>query len=1297
MFNFLVVFLRCLNFLFFTAVIQGSDSSVLNVSQVRGVVQNIEMATQVGQSGQDQVATLKDLENIFGSRMNVLSVDMNNFSTQELQSIAFGGYSLISNPFNRSASVSLNILKNLLPLDFEKMAQSGTNSICIGLFGSDANGNLLTTLSNRSFDTTIQALDHFKLYIFKSDGTLLGSAPLYIPLNKYYSNKQQAFITPIFASGTIAEQLQSNNNSKQNFAFSLNGQVVSGQSNSSYPYLVCIQNISGIDVPNRYLNMNELQVIFTKGTDEVSIPQINSYYQTLDFLEIIIGNSAFSFNQNSLNQSTDIGANGICADISQDTAPLITSGMQFIFVAIDDNGNVLSNIVQNQSKIDHYLLYIFDQNSNLIKGVYVNPLYTTPASSFNINQSENAITVRINGDTITKGQQYFYPISINLTYGSGIQLPPTSSLQNLITLKNGETLSNISYDLVTSKGSKVLSFANTNYFSTNWLDNISALLDMGQTVLINTKQSTYQDGKQALLGYELSFSIYGVGNTSTTGILVAQQAIMLPALLSNLTVNYQKDLSKAVDKLDLFNSLSSSSGSWIGIIPSGKLKPSSIVTSSSLKANAINYQLLKTFLDVHQITLYSTPVTSYVATQYINQKDGSITLPGWYDVTSKQYSYSGFNLQLEQMESGEGYFFVEDTANMNKGPFSGNSGVVGLLQSTLLLKELQQNIVSNGSCRMVLFGFDSNGNYIPDIIKTVPDYFNVYIFDQAGNNLLNSPISFKASDYVGLGKYQLNKNAQAPAIFFLNGIGISQIKKLTYPFDIKVSWKLQGGPVPKPKPKPTPKPAPKQTIPTIPASMVVQLDKTLFSFGYMVDIEGVKYLQEPPFSSDFINAINAKLEQGNSVVIHMITQDKNITAVAYSDEQQISQSSIALLSGEALTDKLYYANDSTKSFQLPITKISGHQGIWLEFKILKISYNNLVKLSLAGVQKILSLNASAVTSIVQDETQIPGWLTDCKSGFTLSLQQMNGGNGYAFIQDFWNKCSNNKFSGTSGIAGLSSQGKGYASLLAKMQKEIPVTLVLLAFDANNNYIEDIIKTAPSGFALFGYDQNGQILQGFPITFNASDYVGLGKYQIKSGAQGPAIFVFDGLRAASGLTKLQYPFALNINWKILPIAVQNISSHSLYSYLSGIIEQAWLSVSFKSDQSDHHLMINNYNVQAHQSISNVSKEYATAYMTNNFNPLSSSNLADGVILSFVSYRTKSYVYAQNIQGKFLGWAELINMNNQLPNSYIISGAYLSSVITVDTSKAFLITSSKSLTGLPTSIIVPSPITWPGFSG
>lgn len=1269
-----------MSLLFFAINIHAADQSTLQVSQVRDVVKNIEIATQIGQGGQDQVNSLQDLEKVFGSRMSVLSVDMNSLPTQELQSIAFGGYTFISNSYNRSASVSLNILKELLPLDFQEMAKDGTNSICLGLFGVDAAGNLLTNLSKSvSTMSTTGVLDHFKLYIFKSDGTLLGTSPQYIPLNKYYSQAQQKFITPVFGHNVVSQTINVSN-AKQNLGFLLNGKDITSNAQISYPYLICIENIAGIDTPNRYLNFTELSSLLPNIT--TSSP-ITSFYQNLDSLEIIIGNAGFSFNQNSLNQSTDIAANGICADISQYIAPLENKGMQLIFAAVDASGNIIRSFTHASVVVDHYLLYILDQNSNLIKAVYVNPAYATDAYYFKIAQSANQITVRINGQTITQGQQYLYPVLINLTYGSGIKIPDVSSIanSNKITLNKSKTLSHLVYNL--NSGAATLDVSKKSLFGANWLDSINGLLEAGQTILLNAQQALYSSGSsQASSGYEVTFSAYAVDSTTSTVSQVAEQSFALPSQLSGLTIGYQKNLSKTSQTISIPNSgndpQNNLEDNWIAIIPSTTAIPAGQKLTYKSLQTISTYGTLKAILNINKNTLYSVPVTSYVNTQN--------TIPGWYNSGTKQYSGQGFELQLDQMQSGKGYFFVEDNLG-NHNIFNGSSGVAALDPKSALLSALEATIVPGGSCTMILLGFDAQGNYIPDIIKTTPYKFGLFIFDAKGNSLSNSPVLFSADDYVGLGKYQLSTNAVGPAKFIVNGLGIHQIKSLTYPFALKVTWKIKGKPAPKPKPKPTPTSIP--TSAQIPSSMVIPIytGQTLTQFGCLLSSQ-----TSESFDATFISTVTEKLKTaGDSVKIKISTLNNVITATAYIKNNQIAQSQSLVLPENKSIESLLYTISGSQEMNFAITKIEGYQDIWLEFKVMDaLSYSLLMSLSLSQLPTYISdLNTESIHSLVTDPTSLPGWLLgNCKSGFTLTLNQMNAGNGYAFVQDFWNSCSTELFSGTSGIAALGSSTPAYDSMLTQMKTFSNVSLALFAFDAQNNYISNILSTKPTTFALFAYDKNGNIVSNFPVRFSANDYVGSGRYVIKSGAIAPATFTIAGLRILETSPTLTYPFVLNINWtkatpkpKPMPKPKTDSITSVVYPYQvhNVTIDEVWIAVNINGVV---YLLMDNAHSGIHEKGMHVQGNLVDALST-----LSTENRIDltgGIAFSLVQTpNDEIYVYVQSGDGKTFFAKSWIEGLTSLPSQVKWSGAFVQPP-TISSDETFIFTTGSHW---PSSITIP----------
>ena len=149
--------------------------------------------------------------------------------------------------------------------------------------------------------------------------------------------------------------------------------------------------------------------------------------------------------------------------------------------------------------------------------------------------------------------------------------------------------------------------------------------------------------------------------------------------------------------------------------------------------------------------------------------------------------------------------------------------------------------------------------------------------------------------------------------------------------------------------------------------------------------------------------------------------------------------------------------------------------------------------------------------------------------FSLSLDQMNGGKGYAFIQDPWNKITT-AFANSKGVA-ASINTNSITNTIKYSYNENEYSgqcsLALLAFDKNNNYIPDITVVSPTQFGLFMYGANSKPLSGFPVQFNANNYVGLTEYQLKPNSKGPATFVLNGLGLST--TSLTYPFLLNLYW------------------------------------------------------------------------------------------------------------------------------------------------------------------------
>ncbi len=1139
--KFLLVLMCKISLFFVTLPLKTADQSTLQVSQVRDVVQNIEIATQIGQGGQDQINSLQGLEKVFGLTMSVLSFDMNNLQTQELQSISFGdisgGYVFISNHYNRSASVSSNILKELLPLE----TQGSTNSICLGLFGVDSSGKLLTSLST---DTTAGALDHFNLYIFKSDGTLLGTGPQYIPLNQYYSQAQQKFITPVFSNNSISNTANSSNTT-QSLGCLINGKDVTSSTQISYPYLICLENISGVDAPNRHLNFAEISTLLPSIA--TSYP-ISSFYQTVDSLEIIVGSKAFSFNQNSLNQSTDIAGNGICADISQYIAPLANTGMKFIFAAVDTNGDLLSALTQTQTAVDHYLLYIFDQNNNLIKAVYINPEYTTDASYFKINQSSNGVTVRLNGQTITQGQQYLYPLVINLTYGSAVKIPTLSSITNKITLKKSETLSSLIYNLQASSGTFPLDLSKKKYFGVNWLDSINGLLAVGQTLLLHVEQALYSStDSQSSSGYELNFTVYALDSTTSKVSQVAQQGIDLGDVqLSGLSIGYQTNLMKTAQSLSV--SAQKLQSNWMAIIPYDTGTQGQVLNKPSLEKIS-TYGALSAILSVNSVSLIPQMVTSYVTT--------ANTIPGWYNQATKQYSGQGFSLQLQQTQTlaNGGYFFVEDTINRNSNKFSGTSGVAALDSKSLLLPELEATIVFGGSCTMVVLAFDGQGNYIPDISTTIPTQFGLFIFNGSGNSLSNSPVFFNAQDYVGLGKYPFSIGSAGSVNFIVNGLGIHQSKSLTYPFALNVTWKLKDKPTPTPTPKPKPKPTPAPSKPVVPSAanaiVMVAAGQTLSAMNYQVTVDSVP-VSAPAFDGTFMNLVNSALVNPNDAVwVNLIYNQDSITGTAYTSSGQVigKPSSVSIDSGVPLTGKIYYilSTGFMGSVQLIETATSKQlNNTWI--KIIKsgpgspVPYSELLTYSLAQLQSKITLSAGSINSTLVTYKVLPGW-TNTSSGFSFKLNQMNGGNGYAFVQDPWNGYSTQRFDAQSktGIAVPVGVDKILTTVIPSsfLGKKVLVRgscqMVLLGLDQNAMSLSNILDTTnpPVAFVLFVYDAKGNLITH--SSFSANNYEGLGAYTLQSTTP-PATFSMTGLSQSTPVT-LTYPFLLQVNWQGEPALKQ----------------------------------------------------------------------------------------------------------------------------------------------------------------
>ncbi len=1139
--RFLLVLIYQISLFLFVNHIYCADTNSLQAQQVQGIAQNIANVTQIGQTGLQDITTLSDLSysmygRLKGAKANVETIDLKN---AQLASIAFGGYTFIANPFNISKGVSEKILSDLYNLD----VAGKLNTIMVAFIGYQRirNNGISTDIPLLTLDN----VDYFKLYVFTNPPYFNHLAfSKVIPLEHYYSTTQQDFVTPNFNSSSGV----------QNLNIIVNGQNVS---NNAYPCFVEINNISGLSVPTRLLPYKD--IVASLNVNEIS--EVTISYQEIDSLEIILGQSAFSCSQNSFNHSTTIGRDGIAANISSDIAPYLQEGMQFLLVAVDTHDDILSTLSDPNNQIDHYILYILNQTvdfnnqpvNNVIKGIYIDPSWVTPATSFGVVQDSNAITVKINGLTLAQGN---YPLLINCVNNSGAEIP--TSFAKKIILTGTQTLTALKFVINDSNGQQIISFGsdkkevNTAYL--NMLDTLNTAF-AGYTILVNVVQPQNNTPNNTQNDTQTNTIIELYGQQNSTSPRVPIGSFSLPITFKSCSLEYMTSSTSSLE-----SSIISSGNFGIQIQLAGVVQT---LTYSTFKKIDF-YDALKAVLSA-QATFDQEIAASYPAQQNV--------IPGWYNPTTKLYQHQGFSLQLEQMQTGSGYFFVQDSSGISS-KFQNQVGVAALDAQSLLLKSLQKNIVEGGECKIVLLAFEQNnnapGNYIPDITKTIlPAYFGLFLFDQDGNRLRHSPVFFNMNNFIGQNNYQLksiNSNT-----FVFNGLGLQNSMKLTYPFGLKIQWNFPGV---QPKPKPTPPtrlPIPKSA--NIPMVISIIQDSSLTELGYIVSSQSAPV----NFDSDFLNTITSSLTNINDTVKVKISGSR---ATVYGKNNQIlTKISLDNIKNvQSIKNITYTISDGSQKTQknLPISFIKGYKDIWLELKVIKpappaapLLYSALTTLTLpelkSALQKIgvtLSSTTIPVTNwanpYLQHQT-VPGWWVSQNgeevlqgSGWTMKLQQMDGGDFYAFLEDPAHldipKLFQKKFRYAIGIV-LSNAG--VAAVLDKNAIEGTIiwtppfggrkpiisgscSMVLLGFDAKNNYVHDIIATPPTNFGLFMFDTHGNPLDINPqtnnsgILFPAMNYVGLGAYTLQANAQGPAIFEIGGL-GLSGTIAATYPSAIQINW------------------------------------------------------------------------------------------------------------------------------------------------------------------------
>lgn len=375
----------------------------------------------------------------------------------------------------------------------------------------------------------------------------------------------------------------------------------------------------------------------------------------------------------------------------------------------------------------------------------------------------------------------------------------------------------------------------------------------------------------------------------------------------------------------------------------------------------------------------------------------------------------------------------------------------------------------------------------------------------------------------------------------------------------------------------------------------------------MVDFDFSVAKQQPQATNTFLEVLNNHLVN-NSVLLHFALKLNN-AGTSYNFTVRGYHS----VTGKEIKELAYTSKNNGTATQVPMGYFRYQSELNETLQTLPASYGDLTTSELvsgiwvfvqgnvnAKIATALELAQAVYQNVFPTETvpyvgltlsKLQAAITALKSsinittvqcqdtdfnvpGFNLSIQQvqapLSGNQGYAFIKDPWNKTSEPYTSvGEQGVAALQKGSGAYQSIVNAMNAGASptMTLVVLGFDKNNNFIADIIANAKelNSFVLYAFDATGNPLAGFPISFTPSSIVGVGSYTLQPAATAPAVFEFGGLGsiAKTGLTS-NYPAGFQIQW------VNNVkAAKNIYALSSSELplNELWISPDYV-DGSDY---------------------------------------------------------------------------------------------------------------------------------
>lgn len=260
-------------------------------------------------------------------------------------------------------------------------------------------------------------------------------------------------------------------------------------------------------------------------------------------------------------------------------------------------------------------------------------------------------------------------------------------------------------------------------------------------------------------------------------------------------------------------------------------------------------------------------------------------------------------------------------------------------------------------------------------------------------------------------------------------------------------------------------------------------------------------------------------------------------------------------------------------------------------------------------------------------------------------------NWYCFLKDIWNKTSNPWSLGSYGGLGVATSiPSAVQTAMINAFNAGQVSMSLLAFDANGKYISTMVNGQYSDisiqtFALYIFDQQGNVIPGTPISFPSQNYIG--NYTNNPLEKGDNKFLLLGFGISQETTSLTYPFIVTItnpNASTTSLASKVIASSaaSISGFDVGGAMNAQLHLDLQIGNQTY-VCANNY------SINNpTNKTYPAAgaipltSLVNSLNALSYAQWVEGVYLSLVQGTNAVWVYAQDSNSKVLGSAQIPNM-------------------------------------------------------